>query len=259
MKQTKILFSGINGRMGKATRAAADSSELYDIIAGVDIAPTADNIPIYASINDVQLDAVPIDAIIDFSHHSATAELLNFAISNNIPAVICTTGHTPEETALIHEAAKKIPVFFSRNMSIGINLLIELARKATEVLGEDFDIEIVEKHHNKKLDAPSGTALMIADEIAKCTPYDAEYTYERQSRREPRRKSEIGISAVRGGTIVGEHEVMFCGADEIITLGHSAASREVFARGALRAAAYLVGKPAGFYDMTSMIKDSGAI
>ena len=250
MKETKILFSGICGRMGKATRAAAENSEEYKIVAGVDIAPVADTIPIFADPFDVDVE---VDAIIEFSHHSATPGLLEYAVAKNIPIVVCTTGHTEEETALIHEAAKKIPVFFSRNMSIGINLLIELAKKATALLGVDYDIEIVEKHHNKKLDAPSGTALMIADEVSKVTPYDVEYVYERQSRRQAREKNEIGISAVRGGTIVGEHDIMFCGKDEIITISHSAASRDVFATGALRAAAYLVGKDAGFYDMSSMI------
>ena len=250
MKETRILFSGISGRMGKATRAAAEGSSEYKIVAGIDVVPAVDTIPIYQNPDDVNVD---VDAIIDFSHHTATPKLLEFAIAKNLPVVVCTTGHNDEETALIHEAAKKIPVFFSRNMSIGINLLIELTKKAAAILGEDFDIEIVEKHHNKKLDAPSGTALMIADAIADTVDYDAEYTYERQSRREARKKTEIGISSVRGGTIVGEHEVMFCGADEIISVSHSAASRDVFARGALRAAAYICGKPAGFYDMSTMI------
>ncbi len=251
MKQTRILFSGISGRMGKATRAAAEGSEEYKIVAGIDIAPSVDTIPIFASPDEVNVE---VDAIIDFSHHSATPKLLEFAIEKNIPVVVCTTGHTDEETALIKAAAEKIPVFFSRNMSVGINLLIELAKKAAEVLGQDYDIEIIEKHHNKKLDAPSGTALMIADEVAETVDFDAEYVYERQSKRAARGKNEIGISSVRGGTIVGEHDIMFCGADEIITISHSAASRDVFARGALRAAAYIAGKDAGFYDMSTMIK-----
>lgn len=251
MNQTKILFSGISGRMGKATRTAADASEQYKIVAGIDVAPSVDTVPVFASPDDVNVE---FDAIIDFSHHSATAGLLNFAIKRNVPIVVCTTGHTEEETALIKAAAEKIPVFFSRNMSVGINLLIELAKQAAKVLGQDYDIEIIEKHHNKKLDAPSGTALMIADEVANTVDFDAEYVYERQSKREARGKNEIGISSVRGGTIVGEHDIMFCGADEIITISHSAASRDVFARGALRAAAYLVGKKPGFYDMSSMIR-----
>ncbi len=251
MKQTRILFSGILGRMGKATRAAAEGSEEYKIVAGIDIAPSVDTIPIFASPDEVNVE---VDAIIDFSHHSATPKLLEFAIEKKIPVVVCTTGHTDEETALIKAASEKIPVFFSRNMSVGINLLIELAKKAAEVLGQDYDIEIIEKHHNKKLDAPSGTALMIADEVAETVDFDAEYVYERQSKRAARGKNEIGISSVRGGTIVGEHDIMFCGADEIITISHSAASRDVFARGALRAAAYIAGKDAGFYDMSTMIK-----
>lgn len=250
MKETRILFSGIGGRMGKATRIAAENSTEYKIVAGLDIAPMVDTIPIFTDPEDVNVE---VDAIIEFSHHSATAKLLEFAVKRGIPAVICTTGHTEEETALIHEAAKKIPVFYSRNMSIGINLLIELAKKAASLLGSDYDIEIVEKHHNKKLDAPSGTALMIADEVSKAVDYEPEYVYERQSRRQARGKTEIGISAVRGGTIVGEHDIMFCGPDEIITVSHSAASRDVFATGALRAAAYVVGKEPGFYDMSSMI------
>ena len=250
MKETKILFSGILGRMGKATRAAAANSEEYKIVAGIDIAPAADTVPIFADPFDVNIE---VDAIIEFSHHTATPRLLEYAISKNLPVVICTTGHTEEETALIREAAKKIPVFYSRNMSVGINLLIELAKKAASILGDGYDIEIVEKHHNKKLDAPSGTALMIADAVAETVPFDAEYTYERQSRREARRKNEIGISSIRGGTIVGEHDIMFAGLDEVITISHSAASRDVFASGALRAAAFIVGKPAGFYDMSMMI------
>ena len=251
MKQTRILFSGISGRMGKATRAAAEASEEYKIVAGIDIAPSVDTIPIFVSPDEVNVE---VDAIIDFSHHSATPKLLEFAIARKIPVVVCTTGHTDEETALIKAAAEKIPVFFSRNMSVGINLLIELAKTAAKVLGQDYDIEIIEKHHNKKLDAPSGTALMIADEVADTVDFDAEYVYERQSKRAARGKNEIGISSVRGGTIVGEHDIMFCGADEIITISHSAASRDVFARGALRAAAYIAGKDAGFYDMSTMIK-----
>ena len=250
MKEVKILLSGAMGRLGRAVRAAADESDVYKIVAGIDVAPAAENIPIYAHPSEVNAEA---DVIIDCSHHTAIEPLLEYAIANGIPTVVCTTGHTEEETRLIHEAAEKIPVFFSRNMSLGINLLIELAKKAAAVLGEDYDIEIIEKHHNKKLDAPSGTALMIADAVADTVSYDAEYTYERQSKREARRKNEIGISSIRGGTIVGEHDILFAGSDEVITISHSAASREVFARGALRAAGYLKEKSAGYYDMTTLV------
>ena len=250
MPETKILLYGALGRLGSAVRAA--EGDKYKIVAGIDVAPAAESIPIFQKPADIPAD-LAIDCIIDCSHHTAIGPLLDFAISRSIPTVICTTGHTEEETALIHAAADKIPVFFSRNMSVGINLLIQLAKKAASVLGEDFDIEIVEKHHNKKLDAPSGTALMIADAVSDSVEYEPEYTYERQSRREPRRKNEIGIHSVRGGTIVGEHEIIFAGCDEVITISHSAASREVFARGALRAAGYLADKPKGFYNMETLV------
>ncbi len=250
MKEVKILLSGAMGRLGKAVRAAAEGSDTYKVVAGIDVAPAVEDIPIYASPAEVDVD---VDVIIDCSHHTAVTPLLAYAVEKGIPTVICTTGHTEEETALIHDTAKKIPVFFSRNMSVGINLLIELSKKAAAILGDDYDIEILEKHHNKKLDAPSGTALMIAEEIADTVDFDADFVYERQSRRQPRGKNEIGISAIRGGTIVGEHEVIFAGTDEIITISHSAASREVFARGAIRAALYMVGKPAGFYDMSTLV------
>ncbi len=250
MKEVRILLSGAMGRLGRAVRSASTGSGEYKIVAGIDVVPAAENIPIYAHPSDVNVEC---DAIIDCSHHTAVGPLLKYALEKGIPTVICTTGHTEEETALIREAAKKIPIFYSRNMSVGINLLIELAKKAASILGSDYDIEIIEKHHNKKLDAPSGTALMIADAVADTVPYDAEYTYERESRREARKKNEIGISSVRGGTIVGEHEILFAGLDEVITISHSAASRDVFATGALRAAAYIAGKPAGSYDMSMMI------
>ena len=165
---------------------------------------------------------------------------------------MATTGLSPEQRAELSAAASDIPVFFSANMSLGINLLIKLAKDATKILEKDYDIEIIEKHHNKKLDAPSGTALAIADAIADTMSYDANYVYERQSVRKQRDKNDIGIHAVRGGTIVGEHEVIFAGTDEIITLSHSAASREVFAQGAVKAALFMNGKPKGFYCMDDL-------
>lgn len=251
MQEIKILLSGAMGRLGRAIIESAKESE-YKIIAGIDIAPAAMGIPIYPSPSEVPA-SLGVDCIIDCSHHTAIGPLLALAQERGLPIVVCTTGHTEEETALIHSAAEKIPVFFSRNMSVGINLLIKLAKQAAEILGKDFDVEIIEKHHNRKLDAPSGTALMIADSVAPILGDDTEYTYERQSRREPRRKNEIGIHSVRGGTIVGEHEVIFAGADEVITISHSAASRDVFACGALRAAGYMVGKPKGFYNMETLV------
>ena len=253
----KLLLTGCNGRMGKAIVRATAESGVYDIVAGVDLRQdtetyTRGSFPVFERLTDV---AVRADVIIDFSHHSLTEALLTYAEEQQMPVVIATTGHTDEEKAIISRASKKIPVFYSRNMSLGINLLIELVRQATKMLGPDFDIEIIEKHHNQKLDAPSGTALMLADAISEVTSFLPEYIYERESRREKRGKNEIGIHSVRAGTIVGEHEVIFAGHDEMIALSHSAASREVFARGALRAAGYLFDKKPGLYDMQSLVSD----
>lgn len=244
-----IMLCGCGGRMGAAVIAAA--KEAGDrIVAGVDINPAADSpFPIFTSPEEFQGRA---DMIVDFSHHSALQGLLAYATKNATPIVVCTTGHTEEELAAMREAATIVPVFFSRNMSLGINLLIALCRRAAATLGDAFDIEIIEKHHNQKLDAPSGTALMIADAISEEKEHP--YVYDRHAERRARAKGEIGLHAVRGGTIVGEHEVMFCGKDEVITLSHSAASREVFATGALRAAHFMTGKPAGLYNMDHVVE-----
>ena len=244
-----IMLCGCGGRMGAAVIAAArDAGDR--IVAGVDINPAADSpFPIFTSPEEFTGKA---DVIVDFSHHSALPGLLAYAERTGTPLVISTTGHTEEELAAMKAAAARIPVFFSRNMSLGINLLISLCRRAAATLGADFDIEIIEKHHNKKLDAPSGTALMIADALCEGTE-ERPYVYDRHAERRQRARGEIGLHAVRGGTIVGEHEVMFCGKDEVITLSHSAASREVFATGALRAARFMAGKPAGFYNMDDVV------
>ena len=245
-----IMLCGCGGRMGAAVAAAAEAAG-DRIVAGVDINPTAANpYPVYHNPAEFEGRA---DVMIDFSHHSALPALLDYAIKTGTPLVVATTGHTDEEMEMMREAATKVPVFFSRNMSLGINLLISLCRRAAATLGEEFDIEIIEKHHNKKLDAPSGTALMIADALAE--EGDHPYVYDRHAERRARARGEIGLHAVRGGTIVGEHEVMFCGKDEIVTLSHSAASREVFATGALRAARFLVGKGAGFYNMDDVVNE----
>ncbi len=243
-----IILCGCGGRMGAAVAAAAEMAG-DRIVAGVDINPAAASpYPVYHNPAEFAGHA---DVMIDFSHHSALPALLDYAVKTGTPLVVATTGHTEEETQMMREASTKVPVFFSRNMSLGINLLISLCRRAAATLGEDFDIEIIEKHHNKKLDAPSGTALMIADALAE--EGDHPYVYDRHAERRARARGEIGLHAVRGGTIVGEHEVMFCGKDEIVTLSHSAASREVFATGALRAARFLVGKGAGFYNMDDVV------
>lgn len=253
MSPVRILFCGAAGRMCKATADLLENNNTAEIVCGVDITGKGvGNFPVYTTIDQVKEE---FDVIVDFSHHSVLPELLTYAKDKHLPIVICTTGHTPEETAMMKEASATIPVFFSRNMSVGINLLIELCKKATAMLGEDFDIEIIEQHHHNKLDAPSGTALMIADAISEVTPYETAYTYDRHEVRQKRAKEEIGIHAIRGGSIVGEHSVMYCGPDEVITLSHSARSRSVFANGAIRAAAYIIGKPAGMYDMNDIVSE----
>ena len=248
-----ILLCGCGGRMGAALSEVATAAG-DRIVAGIDINPTAANpYPVYTSPEEFGGRA---DVIVDFSHHSALSGLLQYARRTATPIVICTTGHSEEELAEMKAASAHVPVFFSRNMSLGINLLMALCRKAAAMLGSDFDVEIIEKHHSKKLDAPSGTALMLADAIRSADQGTQHpYVYERASVRRERTRGEIGISAVRGGTIVGEHEVLFCGKDEIVTLAHSAASREVFATGALRAARFMKGKPAGFYNMDDVVNE----
>jgi 4-hydroxy-tetrahydrodipicolinate reductase len=249
-----ILLCGCNGRMGRAVTAAAAASEgAFQIIAGVDIRPDAESsFPVYASPFEFPGNA---DVIVDFSHHTALPTVLDYAQKTRTPAVIATTGHTDEERELLCRAADRIPVFFSRNMSLGINLLMELCRQAALTLGPAFDVEIVEQHHNQKLDAPSGTALMLADAIRDSSDSAPDtYVYDRQSVRRVRSQNEIGIHSIRGGSIVGEHEVIFAGANEVVSISHSAASREIFANGALRAAIYLAGKSAGLYSMTDLIE-----
>ena len=247
----KVILSGCGGRMGKAVAAAVGNEAR--IVAGVDVnaaSINASDFPIYESITEFSDKA---DVIVDFSHHSALPSLLDYAKATKTPVVVATTGHTDEELALMREAASEVAIFHSGNFSIGINLIINLAKQAARTLGADFDIEIIEKHHNKKLDAPSGTALMIANAVAD-EREESEYIYDRHSVRKAREPKEIGIHSVRGGSIVGEHEVIFAGANEVVSISHSAASREIFANGALRAAIYLAGKSAGLYSMTDLIE-----
>lgn len=247
---TKIIISGCSGKMGKSIICSAVEREDCKIVAGVDIVQPQNCGFIYAP-SFAQLD-IDADVIIDFSNPAVLDSLLAYATEKKLPVVICTTGYTDEQVKKIHSAAEIIPVFYSRNMSIGINLIIELAKKATAVLGDEFDIEIVEQHHNQKLDAPSGTALMIADAISTVKD-DAEYIYDRHAYRKKRDKKEIGIHSIRGGNIVGEHEVIFAGTDEVITVSHSARSKTVFAVGSLNAAVFLNGKKAGMYDMADLL------
>ncbi|MBE6700795.1 MAG: 4-hydroxy-tetrahydrodipicolinate reductase [Ruminococcaceae bacterium] len=250
---TKIILIGCNGRMGKTISGILTNSDKAVITAGVDICDEQNyGYHVYTSINSIE---EPDGVIVDFSHHTMTKSILEYAKKNNVPCVICSTGHTEDEIKEIENASKLIPVFKSANMSLGINLLVLLAKKAASVLEASFDIEIIEKHHNQKLDAPSGTALLIADAIKDSVSYDAEYCYDRHTKREKRSKAEIGIHSVRGGTIVGEHEVIFAGQDEIVSLSHRADSRTVFAEGAIQAACYLDDKKSGLYNMDMLLTD----
>ncbi|MCI6245310.1 MAG: 4-hydroxy-tetrahydrodipicolinate reductase [Eubacterium sp.] len=248
---TDIILCGANGKMGKVIRDIVAKRDDCRIAAGIDLNTESDSFPIYSSFDEIKEDA---DVIIDFSNPALLNDLLDFAVKKSMPVVIATTGYDESQKKQIEEASRKTSVFFTYNMSLGINLLANLAKKAVQVLGDGFDIEIIEKHHNQKIDAPSGTALMLADAICEELNKPMKYEYDRHSKREKRTKNEIGMHAVRGGTIVGEHEIMFAGRDEIITLSHSARSKEVFAVGAVNAALFLKDKPAGMYSMKEMIE-----
>ncbi len=246
-----VLLCGANGRMGNAVRRIAKENPILCITAGFDINTESTDFPVYDSLQKV---TEKIDCIIDFSHPSLTDEVLDYAKTNKIPAVICTTGLSKEQISKLEFYSKDTPIFFSANMSLGVNLLIELVTKASKILESNFDIEIVEKHHNQKLDAPSGTALAIADAISDTVAFNPKYVFDRHSVRKKRDREEIGIHAVRGGNIVGEHTVIFAGNDEIIEVKHSATSREVFAVGAVRAAIFMCQKAPGLYSMADLVK-----
>lgn len=247
-----IILSGANGKMGKVISRLALNDSDVNICAGFDINTAGgDGFPVYSEPKSFKGEC---DAIIDFSHPSALTPVLGFAAEKKRPIVVATTGLSDADIAKLKAASASIPVFFSANMSIGVNLLIDLVCRTAGALGDGFDIEIVEKHHNQKIDAPSGTALAIANAIAQSSDENLEYVYDRHSARRKRGKQEIGMHAVRGGTIVGEHSVIFAGNDEIIEIKHSAMSKEIFAVGALRAAKYIIGKPAGMYSMKDMLE-----
>ena len=230
-----------------ASTAAADSD--ISVVAGVDKINNGEKFPIFSSFGDINVKA---DMIIDFSHPRMVERMVEYASGNKLTVGSSPSDYDNAQTEKIRAAAKKIPIFFTFNMSLGINLVAALAKKAAKVLGNGFDIEIIEKHHNQKLDAPSGTAIMLANGINSVFGDTLNYEYDRHSVRRKRPKNEIGIHSVRGGTIVGEHEVIFAGHDEVITLSHPAQSRELFAVGAVKAAKFLYGKPAGLYDMSNV-------
>ena len=246
-----IIISGCMGKMGKVVAGVCAARGDVQVAAGVDFAGGVADFPVYTNIADVK---EPADVIIDFSHPNALYNLLDFAEKKAMPIVLATTGYSDEQTAQIKKASANIPIFFSFNMSLGINLLVELCKKAATLLGDGFDIEIVEAHHNQKIDAPSGTAIMLADGINEALEEEKELVFDRHTQRKKREKSEIGMHSIRGGTIVGEHEVIFAGRDEIVTLSHSARSKEVFATGAVSAAAFMADKPAGLYNMKDLVK-----
>ncbi len=247
-----ILLCGANGKMGNAVTRVAAGQDTVKIVAGYDINTESDTFPVYDKLEDI---AEKIDCIIDFSHPALFDSIIEFAKANKIPAIICTTGLSKEQVSKLEFYAKETPIFFSANMSIGVNLIMDLVCRVSKILDGSFDIEIVEKHHNQKLDAPSGTALAIADAISDTVSFNPKYMFDRHSVRQKRSKDEIGIHAVRGGNIVGEHTVIFAGNDEVIEVKHSATSKEVFAVGAVRAAMFMYGKEAGLYNMSDLVKE----
>ncbi len=248
----KIILNGCNGKMGQVITRIAQTDPEIEIAAGFDVNDNIENkYPVFTNPSDCDTEA---DVLIDFSHPSALGTVISYCRSRKLPCVIATTGLSAEQRQLMANASFDIPIFFSSNMSLGINLLISLCRKAIPVIEGSYDIEIIEKHHNQKIDAPSGTALSIADAINDTLKEKAEYVYDRHSVRKKRSKTEIGLHSVRGGTIVGEHDVIFAGLDEVIELKHSAQSREVFAVGAVKAAKFMVGKSAGMYNMDDLFE-----
>ena len=243
---------GCNGHMGKVISELCSNDADVEIVAGIDL-DTDENFgyPVFANIMDCDVEA---DAIIDFSVAVAVDALLDYAKEKNTPVVLCTTGLSEEQLAKVDEVSKDVAILKSANMSLGINTLMKLLKMATDVLADrGYDIEIVEKHHNQKVDAPSGTALALADVINVTKDNRYEYVFDRSQKREKRSESEIGISAVRGGTIVGQHDVIYAGTDEVIEIRHTAYSKAVFAKGAIDAAKYIAGKEPGMYDMSDVI------
>lgn len=246
----KVLICGASGKMGGFVAAAANEDGNFQITGGIDKVNNGQHFPIYSKFSDIKEKP---DVIIDFSHPALLDDLLEYSINNNVPTVIATTGYSDAALNKIKEAAKKIPVFFTFNMSLGVNLICSLAKKAASILGNGFDVEIVEKHHNQKIDAPSGTAIMLADAVNAELNNEYDYRYDRSQVREKRPKKEIGISAVRGGSIVGEHEIIFAGKDEVLEFKHTAYSKAIFAKGAVQAAKFLKGQKAGMYSMKDVL------
>lgn len=252
---TRVIMHGCNGRMGQVITGLIAEDEEIEIVVGIDVSDHIKNTyPVFAEIEQCNIEA---DVIIDFASAKAVDKLLDYCVKKQLPCVLCTTGLDEGQLAKVKETAGKTAVLRSANMSLGINMLLKLLKEAANVLAPaGFDIEIVEKHHNQKIDAPSGTALALADSINEELENQYEYCYDRSTRREKRLKQEIGISAVRGGSIVGEHDVIFAGADEVVTFSHTAYSKAVFGKGAVEAAKFLSGKGPGLYDMSHVINNA---
>lgn len=250
----RVIMNGCNGKMGQVITGIIAEDAQAEIVAGIDVYDGIKNpYPVFSNIADCNVDA---DVIIDFSNAKAIDGLLDYVETKKIPVVLCTTGLSEEQLQRVEKVSKEVAVLKSANMSLGINTIMKLLQQAVQVFAPaGYDVEIVEKHHNQKLDAPSGTAIALADSMNEVMDHQYEYIYDRSQRRQKRDAKELGISAVRGGTIVGEHEVIFAGTDEVIEIKHTAYSKAVFAKGAVEAAKFLAGKPAGLYDMSHVISE----
>lgn len=251
-----VLICGALGKMGQAVANELKIKKDIKVAAGFDV-KLSENLsyPVYDNFKNIKEQ---IDIIIDFSNPLALDSILDYGLKNNVPLVLCTTGYSNNDKIKIKKAAKSIPIFYSQNMSIGVNLITQLVKKTALILSDEFDIEIIEKHHNQKLDAPSGTALMLADSVSSIKD-NTKYIYDRHCVRKKRDKNDIGIHSIRCGNIVGEHEVIFASDDEIIEISHKAMSKKIFAKGAVNAAGFLLNKPAGIYDMSDMLKQHNCI
>ena len=249
---TKIIMNGCNGRMGRIITELVSKEENAEIVAGIDVYTAVENkYPVFTSIDECDVKA---DVIVDFSLPTGTDKVLDYAVKTGTPVVLCTTGLSDDQIGRVKEASEKVAILRSANMSVGVNLLLKVLHDvAPQLAAAGFDIEIVEKHHNQKKDAPSGTAIALADAINDSLNNEYEYAYDRSSRSESRPVKEIGISAVRGGTIPGDHDVIFAGQDEVITFSHRAYSRAIFGKGAITAAKFLAGKNPGLYSMADAL------
>lgn len=252
---TRVIMHGCNGKMGRVIAGLIGEDKEAQLVAGIDVLDHITNpFPVFSQVWDCD---IPADVVIDFTTAKAVDNLLDYCVAKKLPCVLCTTGLSPQQLKKVEDASRETAILKSANMSLGINTLLKLLKDAAAVLGgTGFDIEVVEKHHNQKIDAPSGTALALADCVNEQLNNEYEYVYDRSTKREKRSPKEIGISAVRGGTIVGEHDVIFAGVDEVVTFSHTAYSKAVFGKGALQAAKFLAGKPAGLYQMSHVIESA---